>query len=305
MRYIINKINTFFSIKKLIYIVLFALVISVGINYITSKSATSEIAVIDEDKTELSSRLVEKIVKLEGFKKYEQTDTRVYKILSGFEEKIKRGEYTGLVDFDNLAGFELEQANLKIIEIVTELKVLAEINTNSPGYSYEEFDRDLSNTKSLKLINIVNMPSDTKTNITDNKGVYVFVIVILSIFLSNLYINLEIIEERRKLIIERLRINRVSRVYYYTEKYIKLILINFLLIATLFIVTKSFNMINIKIVIALTLLYFYSYILQLIRLDKNTYIVIYMIMFIVFAIIYIMPGLNISYLSPIEIISKI
>ncbi len=305
MEYIINKIKTFFSIKRLIYIVLFALLISIGINYITSKSATSEISVIDEDKTELSNRLVEKIVELDGFKKYEQGDKRIYKILDGFEEKIKKGEYKGIVNFNNLASFELEQANLKVIEIVTELKVIAEINNNSPGYSFEDFDNDLINTNSLQLINIVNMPSDTKTNITDNKGVYVFIVVVLSIFLSNLYINLEIIEERRKLIIERLRINKVSGIYYYLEKYIKLVLLNLLMIATLFIATKSINMFNVKVIVALTLLYFYSYIIQLLKLDKNTYIVVYMIMFIVFAIFYIMPGLNISYISPIEILSTI
>ncbi len=305
MKYIINKLKVFFNIKTVLFFLLSSLALSLSINYVTSSRVKPDIAVVDEDKTEMSKRLLGKIVSIQGYKSFESGDKRVYKILKGFETKINNHDYKALIDFKNIDSFELEKANLMIIELITENKVISEINNTSGTYTYKEYDKDLPLTKSLKLLNIKDKPSDIKTDITDSKTMLVFIAVVIFIFVSNLYVNTEIIEERRKLIIERLVINKVRKTEYYVEKLIKVFGINIIFIMTLLTVTKSIDMLSVKIIIAVFELYFYSILLQLLKLDKNTYIVLYMIMFIVFAILYIIPGIGISYMSPIEIISTI
>ncbi len=300
MNYIFNRLRTFFNIKIILYILLLSILLSLVVNYINSASSTIEIQVIDEDHTKASRRLFEKIVSIDGFS--EKESSRQYIILKGFEEKIDSRNYKQLIDFTNIDSFELEKANLKIIQLVTENKVLEEIRKEDSNYSYADYYKDLKTADSFELVHITDNPREASTDITDKKQVYLFISIILFIFIANLYVNTEIIEERRKLIIERLLINGITRRYYYVEKFIKILIIDILFILPLLLITSSINMVSIVLFLSVVELYGYSILLHLLKLDKNTYIVLYMILFIIFAILYIIPGFGIHYFSPIELI---
>ncbi len=301
MTYILNRLRTFFTIRMILYIIALSLIIALGVNYINRGETKKQIQVIDEDKTQMSRRLLDKIVSIDGFS--EDDSSRKYIIRKGFEEKVNERNYKELIDFVNIDSFELEKANLKIIQLVTENKVLLEIRKQDSAYSYDDYYKELTMADSYKLVNIKDNPNEANTDITDKKQVSIFIIILLSIFLSTLYVNLEIIEEKQKLIVERLLINNINKFYYYIEKFIKIVAINLLFILPMLLVTSTINMLTIYFFISILELYIYSIVMHLFHLDKNTYIVLYMILFIVFAILYIIPGFGITYFSPIEIIS--
>ncbi len=298
MRYIINKLKSFFSLKKLIIFCLIIYCVFFLLNTYILKENIIEASIKDNDNTLLSKQFVKNSVTIPGFKKYQKGDSNVYVIKKGFEEKIYSHNYKDLIENKDANIVEVEKLNLKIMELIIQKDVIKKINRDIELYDVDKYINDLNKAKDDRLVDIVDISKNKNGMVRDTKKEVILLIYLLFILLSILFINIEIVNEKNSLILERLLLCGVSRRYYFLEKFIKLLLINILFV----IVSNNINFVNYRYLFSLIIMFIYSMILQIFDFDRNTYIISYVVLVIIFAIFYLVPNMGLSYISPIEIL---
>jgi ABC-type multidrug transport system permease subunit len=286
------RIKLFFSRKTLVALfVVFPLLLSlVSLNFLGSDEVElkSRIGIVDEDKTELSEKLVKRLledetllaVTLEGNmamkKLLNESVTGLYTIKKGFSENIESGEAKSLIKVEYLSDNYIASGVTDIITpyfLYDVLKSITEKEVVEVLQKYENLDGDFSEIFQKKILYYENMDDLELEVITDtvkgefDKPLYspskeIFIRYLVSVMLifhlvSAFYQSMALYDDRDGRIIERIRMSRVSSVGYSAGNIVGIGLMIFVISTLQFLLLKLvfFSHLNIFIVLMDLLIY--------------------------------------------------